>query len=125
MTSGNRLCCAAEVSLKNAYARRGDKGFGEYGGMTGFCTSASLDEIREHHHVLTPGRYVGAEDLEDDDEPFEEKMARLTATLDVVLPTDAGKDLRLRTVSRPEKHMAILLDKLQLPLPNKPKAIKM
>jgi len=53
-----------------------------------------------------------------------EEMAEVRS-LDVVLPTDAGKDLRLRTVSRPEKHLAILLDKLQLPLPNKPKAIKM
>jgi transposase len=53
-----------------------------------------------------------------------EEMAEVRS-LDVVLPTDAGKNLRLRTVSRPEKHLAILLDKLQLPLPNKPKAIKM
>jgi transposase len=53
-----------------------------------------------------------------------EEMAEVRS-LDVVLPTDAGKDLRLRTVSRPEKHLAILLDKLQLPLPNKPKTIKM
>lgn len=52
-----------------------------------------------------------------------EEMAEVRS-LDVVLPTDAGKDVRLRTVSRPEKHLAILLDKLQLPLPNKPKAIK-
>lgn len=46
-------------------------------------------------------------------------------SLDIVLPTDAGKDLRLRTVSRPDTHLAILLDKLQLPMPNKPKTIKM
>ena len=39
------------------------------------------DEIAEHGHVLTPGRYVGAEEVEDDDEPFEEKMQRLTAEL--------------------------------------------
>jgi len=44
-------------------------------------------------------------------------------SLDVVLPTDTGNELRLRTVSRPENHLAILLDKLQLPLPNKPKSI--
>ena len=42
---------------------------------------ATLDEIRGHDYVLTPGRYVGAADVEDDDEPFEEKMERLTATL--------------------------------------------
>ena len=38
-----------------------------------------LEEIRKHGHVLTPGRYVGAEPQEDDGEPFEEKMARLSA----------------------------------------------
>ena len=43
--------------------------------------SVTLDDIRKHGHVLTPGRYVGAEAQEDDGEPFEEKMKRLTATL--------------------------------------------
>ena len=45
--------------------------------IPGFCKSVSLEEIRKHGHVLTPGRYVGAEPQEDDGEPFEEKMARL------------------------------------------------
>lgn len=54
---------------------------GRYEDIPGFCHAATLDEIREHGHVLTPGRYVGAEDAEHDDEPFEEKMQRLTATL--------------------------------------------
>ena len=49
--------------------------------MPGFCKAAKLDEIRKHGHVLTPGRYVGAEAVEDDGEPFEEKMKRLAATL--------------------------------------------
>ena len=49
--------------------------------MPGFCKSASLEEIRKNGYVLTPGRYVGAEDVEDDGEPFEEKMRRLTAEL--------------------------------------------
>ena len=49
--------------------------------MPGFCKVAKLDDIRKHGQVLTPGRYVGAEAAEDDDEPFEEKMRRLTATL--------------------------------------------
>ena len=49
--------------------------------MPGFCKSATLEEIRKNGHVLTPGRYVGAEAQEDDGEPFEEKMKRLTATL--------------------------------------------
>ncbi len=41
----------------------------------------TLDEIVSHGHVLTPGRYVGAAELEEDDEPFDEKMQRLTNTL--------------------------------------------
>ena len=49
--------------------------------VPGFCKAATLDEIRAHGHVLTPGRYVGAEEVEDDGEPFEEKMARLVAQL--------------------------------------------
>jgi type I restriction enzyme M protein len=50
-----------------------------YADVPGFCKSATLDEIAKHGYVLTPGRYVGAEDVEDDGEPFEEKMARLSA----------------------------------------------
>jgi type I restriction enzyme M protein len=60
---------------------RGDADTGAYEDVPGFCKSASLDEIRKHGHVLTPGRYVGAEAAEEDDEPFEEKMKRLVATL--------------------------------------------
>jgi len=51
-----------------------------------------------------------------------EEMAEIRS-LDIVLPTAAGKDLRLRIVSRPEQHLAILLQRLGLPLPNKPKSI--
>ena len=50
-----------------------------YRDIPGFCKSATLDEIRKHGHILTPGRYVGAERQEDDGEPFEVKMGRLTA----------------------------------------------
>jgi type I restriction enzyme M protein len=60
---------------------RGDLGAGTYADVPGFCMAAKLDDIRKHGHVLTPGRYVGAEVAEDDDEPFEEKMKRLAATL--------------------------------------------
>jgi type I restriction enzyme M protein len=63
------------------HAWRGDKDAGEYADVPGFCKSAALEEIRKHGHVLTPGRYVGAEEADDDGEPFEEKMKRLTATL--------------------------------------------
>jgi type I restriction enzyme M protein len=49
--------------------------------IKGFCSSVTLSEIEKHDFVLTPGRYVGAEDIEDDGEPFDEKMGRLSATL--------------------------------------------
>jgi type I restriction enzyme M protein len=68
--------------IANTYhAWRGEKEAGEYADITGFCKSATLDDIRKHGHVLTPGRYVGAEAQEDNGEPFDEKMKRLTATL--------------------------------------------
>jgi type I restriction enzyme M protein len=63
------------------HAWRGDKGAGEYADIPGFCKAAKLDDIRKHGHVLTPGRYVGAEAAEDDGEPFGEKMQRLVAQL--------------------------------------------
>jgi type I restriction enzyme M protein len=63
------------------HAWRGEKEAREYADVPGFCRSAPLDEVRKHGHVLTPGRYVGAEAQEDDGEPFAEKMRRLTATL--------------------------------------------
>ncbi len=52
-----------------------------YEDIPGFCKSATLDDIRAHGHILTPGRYVVAADVEEDSEPFEVKMARLTAAL--------------------------------------------
>ena len=54
---------------------------GEYQDIAGFCRSVKLAEIAEHGHVLTPGRYVGAEEVEDDDEAFAEKMQKLTEKL--------------------------------------------
>ena len=61
------------------HAWRGEPNSGEYTDVAGFCKSATLEEIRKHGYVLTPGRYVGAAQQEDDGEPFEEKMARLAA----------------------------------------------
>ncbi len=52
-----------------------------YENIKGYCKSATLEEIQKHTHVLTPGRYVGIPDEEDDGIPFETKMADLTATL--------------------------------------------
>jgi type I restriction enzyme M protein len=63
------------------HAWRGDKNAGAYVEVPGFCKAANLEDIRKHEHILTPGRYVGAEDVEDDAELFEDKMKRLSATL--------------------------------------------
>ena len=52
-----------------------------YEDVKGFCKVANMDEIKDNDYILTPGRYVGIEDVEDDGEPFEEKMERLTKTL--------------------------------------------
>jgi len=52
-----------------------------YADVPGFCRAVQLDEIAAQGHVLTPGRYVGAEDVEEDDEAFSEKLERLTAKL--------------------------------------------
>ena len=63
------------------HAWRSRKGSGEYADVSGFCRSASLEEVRKHGYVLTPGRYVGAPPRQDDDEPFEDRMKRLVAQL--------------------------------------------
>jgi type I restriction enzyme M protein len=49
----------------------------EYADMLGFCRAVTMSDIAEHGYVLTPGRYVGSEEAEDDDEPLDEKIARL------------------------------------------------
>lgn len=63
------------------HAWRGEKDAGAYEDEPGFCKAASLNEVRGHGHVLTPGRYVGAADVGDEDEPFEDRLASLKATL--------------------------------------------
>jgi type I restriction enzyme M protein len=62
-------------------AWRGDPGGSEYRDVAGFCRSVTLPEIAEHSHVLTPGRYVGAEAVEHDEEGFAERMQKLTEML--------------------------------------------
>jgi len=70
----------AEIA-RTYHAWRGEKDAGQYEDKAGFCKSATLKEIQAHGHVLTPGRYVGAEEIEDSGVPFEEKMAELSAEL--------------------------------------------
>jgi type I restriction enzyme M protein len=70
----------AEVA-RTYHAWRGEKKDGNYEDKPGFCKSATLDDIKSHHYVLTPGRYVGAEAIEDDGVPFEEKLSELSGKL--------------------------------------------
>ena len=64
------------------HAWRGDESEqNQYQDVPGFCKSANFEEIVKHGYILTPGRYVGAEDVEDDGEDFEEKMRTLTTRL--------------------------------------------
>ena len=67
-----------------------------YEDVAGFCRSVPLAEIAEHGHVLTPGRYVGAEEVEDDDEAFAEKMQKLTAQLGGQMAKGAELDQLIR-----------------------------
>jgi len=78
------------------HAWRGDARSGVYEDMAGFCKNASTEEIRKNGYVLTPGRYVGAEAVEDDSEPFEEKMHRLTRKLDEQFLESAMLEKKIR-----------------------------
>jgi type I restriction enzyme M protein len=81
--------------VETYHAWRGDKDCKKkYEDVPGFCKSATLEDIRHHSHILTPGRYVGAAEVEDDGEPFDDKMARLTAEL----RTQTAESTRLDTL---------------------------
>ena len=69
---------------------------GDYQDVAGFCRSVPLAEIAQHGHVLTPGRYVGAEEVEDDDEVFAEKMQKLTEKLGDQMAKGAELDALIR-----------------------------
>lgn len=68
----------------------------QYKDIPGFCKSATTAEIAAHGHVLTPGRYVGAEEVEDDGEPFDEKMPRLIAELEAQFAESAKLESQIR-----------------------------
>jgi len=70
----------AEIA-RTYHAWRGEAKDGAYEDKPGFCKASTLDEIKANDYVLTPGRYVGAAEIEDDGIPFEEKMGDLTQTL--------------------------------------------
>ena len=82
--------------IADTYHRwRGD-GAGKHEDVAGFCRSATTAEIASHQFVLTPGRYVGAEEVEDDGEPFDEKMKRLVATLEEQFAEGARLEREIR-----------------------------
>jgi type I restriction enzyme M protein len=81
---------------KTYHAWRGEADAGEYQDVPGFCRSATTEEIAAHGYVLTPGRYVGAEDIEDEDEPFAEKIARLTQMLEEQFAESAKLEATIR-----------------------------
>ena len=68
----------------------------EYADVPGFCRSVTLAEIAQHGHVLTPGRYVGAEEVEDDDEAFDVKMRKLAQQLGEQMAKGAELDALIR-----------------------------
>ena len=86
---------AATVAAWRGEAPLGEA-LGEYTDVPGFCRSVPLAEIAQHGHVLTPGRYVGAEEVEDDDEAFAEKMTRLTEQLGEQMAKGAELDAVIR-----------------------------
>ena len=53
----------------------------QYADKSGFCKVAKIQEIKDNEYILTPGRYVGLAEVEEDSEPFEQKMERITADL--------------------------------------------
>jgi len=82
------------------HAWRGDKGAGKYENVAGFCKSVELDEIRAHQHVMTPGRYVGAEEVEDDGEHFEDRFPALVARLESQFVEASRLETRIRQALR-------------------------
>lgn len=85
------------ASTVHRWRADGEDGANEpYADVPGFCRAVKLAEIAEHGHVLTPGRYVGAEAAEDDDEAFGEKMERLTAQLAEQMAKGAELDDAIR-----------------------------
>lgn len=100
-TRVNRVFDEEDVTRIAATVHRwradGEHGADEpYADVPGFCRSVKLAEIAEHSHVLTPGRYVGAEAAEDDHEAFDEKMERLTAQLAEQMAKGAELDALIR-----------------------------
>lgn len=87
----------AEVAgiAKTYHAWRGEKDAGEYADAAGFCHSSTLKEVESQGFALTPGRYVGAEAVKGDGEPFEDKILRLAKTLEGQLEESARLERKI------------------------------
>ncbi len=93
----SELTNAVIERLANTVAAwRGEADVSEYQDIAGFCRSVKLAEIAQHGHVLTPGRYVGAEEVEDNDEDFATKMQQLTEKLGEQMAKGAELDVLIR-----------------------------
>jgi len=93
----HRMLTEAEIArIADTYhSWRGDSQ-ATYEDVPGFCNATKPDDIRANGYVLTPGRYVGAAEAEDDGEPFEDKMQRLTATLHEQMAQADGLNAAIR-----------------------------
>lgn len=87
---------SAEEVEKIAAVYREFKRKGGPAEVAGFCKAATLEEIREHNYALTPGRYVGAAESDDPDEPFEDRFPHLVATLDEQFKQSAALEKQIR-----------------------------
>jgi type I restriction enzyme M protein len=79
------------------HAWRGDKGSAKYEDLAGFCKGSNLEEIKKHGYMLTPGRYVGAEDVAVDGEPYEVKIPRLAKELSVQFAQSSKLEQLIKT----------------------------
>jgi type I restriction enzyme M protein len=85
----------AEIA-RTYHAWRGEEKDGAYEDVAGYCKSATLEEIKANDYVLTPGRYVGIAEEEDDGIHFEDKMTELTATLKEQMAQAEDLDVTIR-----------------------------
>lgn len=74
----------------------GEKGYPKYKDVAGYCKKVKIADIEKNNFVLTPGRYVGAEEIKDDGEPFEDKMKRLTLEYDRLTKESTKLDKEIR-----------------------------
>jgi type I restriction enzyme M protein len=91
--SDEEIACVARAY----HAWRSERDAGKYVDAPGFCKTTASDEITAHGYILTPGRYVGAEEMEDNDEPFEDKMKRLTTMLNEQFATATELEIAIRS----------------------------